>query len=99
MKTGFNKKIEAILRKSGMRNGVGYVSPTSPKLTKHLRSLGYNVTNGIGVAKFDFIVLSKAFSNQYFVEYFMDKLIPLGMIVINIGNYNLLIMRKSGKEQ
>lgn len=92
MKTGFKQSVEEILRKNGMRNGVGKVSKNSEIIRKHLTNLGYSLTDDD--FNVDFMYISRKQFREFELQKALTKLKNCGIIVINVGNKTPLEIRK-----
>jgi hypothetical protein len=94
MKLGFNKKVETILRKNLMRNGMGWVSKLAPRLAGYLTSLKYHLVDEDTIPDYnlDFIYLTKA--EWYLIPQAFTSLERSGIIILSLGEGKLNILRK-----
>lgn len=93
MITGFRSKVEYLLRRRGMRNGIGYVSYyTSPKLRKYLLDRGYVLDWDFPSYKVDFIYLAKRDATK--IPEALTRLNIGGIIVLSLGKGEIREIRK-----
>lgn len=92
MKSGFNKKVDHLLRKNGMRNGIGWVSFHSPRLRDYLLEQGYALGNSFPNYRVDWFYLSK--KDWKLIPDALKMLMDGGMIVVSLGEGKLNELRK-----
>ena len=93
MITGFKSKVEYLLRRRGMRNGIGYVSYyTSPKLRKYLLDRGYILEWNFPTHTVDFIYLAKR--DVYKIPEALTRLNIGGIIVVSLGKGQIREIKK-----
>jgi len=82
MKNGFNK-IEAVLRRYGMRTGdaIGTVWSSGNAISSYLTKRGYTVEDGTSHPTYDYIVLGRSKSNLENVLKSLTKLNSNGILV------------------
>ena len=93
MITGFKSKVEYLLRRRGMRNGIGYVSYyTSPKLRKYLLDRGYILAIEFPNYTVDFIYLARRDATK--IPEALTRLNIGGIIVVSLGKGEIREIRK-----
>jgi hypothetical protein len=93
MKDGFNSKVENLLRKNYMRNGIGWVSQNSPRLREYLLDRGYVLGNSFPTYTVDWFYLSKR--DTILIPKALTKLSSGGMIIVSLGEGKLNEIRKA----
>jgi hypothetical protein len=92
MITGFRSKVEYLLRRRGMRNGIGYVPNYSYKLRKYLKLQGFTIEDKFPDHTVDFIYLPKREATR--VPEALTKLNIGGIIVLSLGIGEIKEIRK-----
>ena len=93
MITGFKSKVEYLLRRRGMRNGIGYVSYyTSPRLRKYLLDREYTLATEFPKYTVDFIYLAKRDAIR--IPEALTRLNIGGIIILSLGKGEIREIKK-----